>query len=918
MSSLLSPGKVLLLAAHYATHGDIESLARLASRRAKVLHKELLLRILLTYLPETVKPSTYAGFLLALARDKLEGYAEGELDTTPVEDLPEDEAARQAKRLHLQRLVSADTPSDFYGEPVSSFLVLRSYKMDSEAGLLSQVPSLLAPFLSQSPALRLWATFIVVPYVRRNVEYYADENPTYSLLEFQKLSDSAAVLYLLSRTGSREEDKGFIGRDVRGMLGPWLHGSSRWESKPASDDQSAANDVELSYISTGWKQFLEWLVTQAATSWTVAAAVAEQWGGPKDIDLGEVDDLEFTEAQHQYLLQTYARAILASAYLIPEATAEALSGAYQMVYKIRTMLGYSDSPPTLERAVSQLPSLSGSDMPTHIGMKTATYMRNDLLSDQNPLTTPTEGAMALLTALILSAFICTSLGVPCCVRKAGDFTFLQDQREQKGEITKLIRSASAQVHGDEDRYWSQVRDKLLWLNTWGVEGGQSTNTETRGMLGAVPKEFVETEILKALLSSSRYSLAKSIYEDSPEPPLATELIQDTVYQAALRAFDNASNPNRSRGGLKKCDEIIHSFPKTLDKTHPATRRVEALLRCTHALSEYRLTLKQGEPFKPVVLRVHSDPISIIEKVLEQNPKAYTRLPEFLEMAANMVRAGITQQARSVKFDSPAEDSSKELARAEKLIIALCIEAALREDDFETAYSYVVSRLETPAATSRGGEGGAAGQEQDEWSWKAALKAGQYVRTDRTLLPTHLGIASGNPEIRHLEQRIECLATALRVAPTSQLLEILKTFRRCEEQLDSAIAEEAAAEASWAAAGEVPGAFETPGPAHGLQSSRNMTATAASKQAEEAPMSLFDLSRATASVASRNFTKLSSLSSSLAGAASLASSITSDASGEQAPQRPRKRDQLREAATGTLVSGVGWLIGANVNREATET
>jgi hypothetical protein len=96
--------------------------------------------------------------------------------------------------------------------------------------------------------------------------------------------------------------------------------------------------------------------------------------------------------------------------------------------------------------------------------------------------------------------------------------------------------------------------------------------------------------------------------------------------------------------------------------------VEALLRCTHALSDYRLTLKQGEPFKPVVLRVHSDPISIIDRVLEQNPKAYTRLPEFLEMAANMVRAGITQQARSIKFDSETGDNSKELHRAEKLIL----------------------------------------------------------------------------------------------------------------------------------------------------------------------------------------------------------------------------------------------------------
>ncbi|PTB63573.1 secretory pathway Sec39 [Trichoderma citrinoviride] len=914
MSSLLSPGKVLLLAAHYATHGDIESLACLASRQAKVLHKELLLRILLTYLPETVKPPTYAGFLLALARDSLEGDTEGELDTTPVEHLSEDEVIRQARKLHLQQLVSAETPSDFHNDPISNFLILRSYKIDSEAGLLSQIPSLLAPFLSHSPALRLWTTSTVIPYVRRNVEYYADENPVYSLLDFQKLSDPAAVLFLLSRTGSREEDKGFIGRDVRGLVGPWLHGKSRWTSKPASDSQSAADDAESSLLSPGWEQFLEWLVNQAATSWTVAVAVAEQWGGPKDIDLGEMADLEFTEPQHQYLLLGYARAILASAYLISEATVEALSGAYRMVYKMRSMLGYSEIPPTLDVAVSQLPSLSGIDVSSHVGMKTATYMRNDLLLEQNPLTSPTEGAMALLTALILSASICTSLGVPCSVKKAGDLAFIQDQREQKSEIAKLIRSASAQAHGDEDRYWSQVRTKMLWLNTWGVDGDRSTNLEIRGMLGAVPKEFVETEILKALLSGSRYTLAKSIYEDSSEQPLAAEVIQDTVYQAALRAFDNASNPNRSRGGLKKCDEIIHSFPKTLNKTHPATKRVEALLRCTHALSEYRLTLKQGEPFKPVVLRVHSDPISIIDKVLEQNPKAYTRLPEFLEMAANMVRAGITQQARSVKFDSPAEDSSKELVRAEKLIIALCIEAALREDDFETAYSYVVSRLEAPAS------GGGGSQEQDEWSWKAALKAGQYVRTDRTLLPTHLGIASGNPEIRHLEQRIECLATALRVAPASQLLEILKTFRRCEEQLDSAIAEEAAAEASWAAAGEVPGAFETAGPAHGLQSSRNMTATAASKQAEEAPMSLFDLSRATASVASRNFTRLSSLSSSLAGAASLASSTTSNSTlGEQqAPQRLRKRDQLREAATGTLVSGVGWLIGANVNREATET
>ncbi|KAL6788424.1 Sec39 domain-containing protein [Trichoderma sp. SZMC 28012] len=907
MSSSLSPGKVLLLAAHYATHGDIESLARLSSQRAKVLHKELLLRIILTYLPETVKPSAYVGFLLALDGDDFEEYNKGELDTTPVDGLSEDEASKKARKLHLQQLTSADSPVSFQDDPITNFLIQRSYKMDSETGLLSQVPSLLAIFHSRSPELSSWITSTVLPYVRRNVEYYIDEIPPYSLLDFQKLSDPAAMLYLLSRTGGREEDRAFIGRDIRGLVGPWLQAKSRWTSKPTSGEHTA-KDAE-SPLSAGWEQFLEWLVSQATSSWPVAVALTEQWGGPADLDLGEAASLELTESQQQYLLHNYARAVLASAYLVSEATVGALPGAYQMAIKMRRMLGYSEVPPTLEVAISILPSLSGFDVSSLIGMKTATYMRNDLLEEKNPLTSPTEGAMNLLIALILSAFICTSLGVPCSVRKAGDLAFIQDLREQKGEIAKLIRSASTQVQGDEDRYWSQVRDRLLWLNNWGSEEDQHGNAEAiRGIIGAVPREFIETEILKALLSNSRYTLAKSIYEDSPEKPLAAEIIQDTVYQAALRAFDNASNPNRSRGGLKKCDEIIHSFPKTLTNTHPATKRVEALLRCTHALSEYRLTLKQGEPFKPVVLRVHSDPVSIIDKVLEQNPKAYTRLPEFLEMAANMVRAGITQQARSIKFDSTTGDNSKELSRAEKFITALCIEAALREDDFETAYSYVVSRLETTA--SKGTQTRA--NEEDEWSWKAALKAGQYIRTDRTLLPTHLGIASGNPEIRHLEQRIECLATALRVAPTSQLQEILKTFRRCEEQLDSAISEEAAAEASWASAGEVPGAFETSTPQN-MHSTRNMTATAAAKQAEEAPMSLFDLSRATASVAQRNFTRLSSLSS-------LATSTPSAPSptGEQAPQRLRKRDQLREAATGTLVSGVGWLIGASVNREQTET
>ncbi len=52
-----------------------------------------------------------------------------------------------------------------------------------------------------------------------------------------------------------------------------------------------------------------------------------------------------------------------------------------------------------------------------------------------------------------------------------------------------------------------------------------------------------------------YSLARSIYEDSPEKALNNHVLQDTVVAAAMEAYDNASNPHRGRGGLLKCDDM---------------------------------------------------------------------------------------------------------------------------------------------------------------------------------------------------------------------------------------------------------------------------------------------------------------------------------------------------------------------------
>lgn len=351
------------------------------------------------------------------------------------------------------------------------------------------------------------------------------------------------------------------------------------------------------------------------------------------------------------------------------------------------------------------------------------------------------------------------------------------------------------------------------------------------------------------------------------------------------------------------------------------------MKATHGLSEYKLVLKQGEPFTPVVLRVHQDPISLVGKVLELNPKGYTNIQDLVDVGRNMVAAGLTVRDKAGHSALTPEEEPEQLRNAEKRITAMCIDAALTEDDFETAYSYVVNRLAALSTTrpspSRQASSGslvskAGSASRDDWSWRAALQAGMYRRTARTVRPTHLGTASGNPEIRHLEQRIECLATALRVAPTPTLFEILKSYRRTEEELNAAIKAEQEQENAWDDAADLqtmPGGFNTA--IRSKAAVARPSASARGHTAEEAPMSLFDLSRASMRSAQRNFTALSNFNITT-------QSRPSDPSpqpGNEAADlqnRTRKRDQIREAAMGSLTAGVGWLIGAQpVHRQQEE-
>ncbi|KAI0881174.1 secretory pathway Sec39 [Annulohypoxylon maeteangense] len=910
MIPLPSPSRIVLLAAHLAAKSDVQSLTALAAQHTKVLRQDLLLRILLTCLPETLPPSQYTPLVQNIESGSLETEVElQEVDWSSVQDITDDEAAKKVRKLRLLPLIQENATINEPTDPVSLFLIHRARRVDEEAGLLTQLPDLIVPFLDHAPCIRTWMVSVLLPLLRRNHEYYPHNPSTQTLSAFDQMSDRAAVDLLLSQTGACQEDLAHVGRDLRGLVGPWLYNEARWVRHDGNGYSPEDSRPAPHITCPGWERVLEWITMQASKSWRVAVRAIDQWDGPGDVDLGGHASMWLEDEEQEYLEQRYARAALASAYLIPEASVEALKGVNSIITKIMTLLG-QDPCPTLQVSSSLLPPFTDLAGEQLLRAQNATYMRNDLLAESNTLTTPTETSTQLLHILTLSAFILSKGGVPCTIRRAGELAFLQDEREQKVEAENFIHSLSNNGPKSDDKYWVRARNELLWLQDWGAEEvqGSPSNTRAQGIFGQLKREFLEIECLKAFLGNTRYSLARSIYEDVPEKPLNDDTLRETVVSSAMNAYDNASNPHRGRGGLLKCDDIIHSFPRALGEAHPASKRIEALLKATHALSEYRLMLKKGEPFTPVILRVHPDPVSIIGKVLEQNPKSYTRIQDFLEIGSNMTEAGLGAHTKPDKSQSMAEQVWRR-SITEKRITAMCVDAALTEDDFETAYSYVVNRL---AADSRAVPA-KLGRElvvkdaltTDDYSWKAALQAGKYRRTARTIKPTHIGTASGNLDIRHLGQRMECLATALRVAPAAALQEILNVFRKCEEELNAAVKAEEEQESAWDDQGDLqamPGAFSSTVPAGVVRSAK----ATSSRQVEEAPMSLFDLSRASMARAQRNLTALSSLQRSENTRSDETDGETGDGPGQQ---KVRKRDQLREAAVGTLASGVGWLIGA---------
>ncbi|GFF29743.1 protein transport protein sec39 [Aspergillus udagawae] len=930
ISTAISGAHAILLTTQLCATGNVVHLPLLHTQFPSYLPLERLLRIILTFLPESIEPQAYTSVLQELVSGSSIEPSAGDVDFSAVKDLPETIARKRVRKLRLLPLRHPDDEDSEPSDLLTQFLIHRSHRIDSETGLQPLILDLLLPFYQCSSTVRTWLISSILPLLRLNYEYYPSQDETFSLNTLESMDDATAINVLLSMTSPRN-DKMDIARNLRGLVGAWIYGSNRTKRRRLNENASQSaislpQDSHRPKTTTGaiWQQVNEWLLSHSLVEHDTAVNAFVHWDGPEDVDLGGYgeENQQPTQDELAEMRTRYGQSGFAVVYANPDTSSSSLEDSMQIVTRVAQLLNLQDSLFVVCKD-SALPSVmfDAGEIPS---TSRVSLLQNALLLSSNPLTQPSASSVSFLSALLLSLQVLHELGVSIPCRQAANLCLHSTEDMQLAELRSTVSSIAKQATPGRD--WKKVREQLLWLRDWQAKQPEQNvdRPSCHGLFWKVSRHTVETEVLRALLEAKEYHLAVDIYTRSDPPPLEPDQVEEAVQDAIFAAYDNASNGNRTRGGMKRAYEILQAFQPHFP-TSVTLKQIQALIAATHALSFYSLTLQHGVPFQPVSIRVHPDPLSLIEKVLDQNPKSYTKLDDLLSIGRNLVEAGLpTGSSEDHESHFGATPTSREdaVVTAERRVMSLAISSALSSNDFGTAYSYILTRL-TPPSLLPTASPLTNPNVKDDISWRAVYNAGRYRAPVSTPEP------SLQAQITQLSQRMELLSLALTLVPyPDPLPEILGAWRRCDEEMNVLRAQESAEEEIWDAKGDslttLPGGFgptDTEQDAFDTkqQHARRVRAQRHRSHLEDAPMGLFEVARGAALALQKNAFPLRSAASAAASPDEMTpSSRARESHEESSPQsqegRVRKRDVVSNMVTGGLASGIGWVLGAQpVNR-----
>ncbi|KAK6329895.1 hypothetical protein TWF718_003322 [Orbilia javanica] len=834
----LSPSRALLLSLHFASQCDVRALRRLIVDHPGVFTREVVLEIILRFVPESTGVDVYVGLVKEVVSGKGVVDEGGKVDVGYVKDVNEVSARKT--------LEGVGFPGGEGVAGLMEFVRERARVIDRETGDLRLVRELVEGVgdVDDGGLVREWG-FGVLGVVERLV-FTAVEGVTVGLQEFEELEAGEAVRIILDRM-VRDGDVG----DGMGVLGDYI-----------------------SYKKGGkrvWGYVYDWMAQQ---EFVVLWRIVKGWSGPVEGGEGE----------------GYFKMVMMRCY---SSGGQGSSGAgdlvgwmLEVVYKIAGMVGVDmnnvksqEVEKFVERYLGSVGAGGGHEW------------------DIGELVVPTAPGLKLLEQLITSVRMFGVFPLGLTVKEVMRMRFWGSKGDQLGLLKRGL--GVNHVNGGKGRNENWYRD---------VRGACEYLRDTSRVIGRLEAGEVEVEILKDMLAAGKFMAVTTTYvTPKGRALLPPEVVEKAVIHAVGDFYDNATNGNRMRGGVKNASNALAILFPTHSNSVPL-RRLSKLIEATHSLSEYSLTLTPGVPLKPVQIRLFPDPVELISRVLQSNPKAYLQLNSLVKIAQDLVYGVSKPHHDEEEGNNGGEMTREEVAAVKRRVVGMCVEAALAEDDFETAFSYVVNKLVPGYQTLR--RSGTkttttafTGHNADT-AWQAALQAGRY-RSPTMLAESMEGVAT-TKGIEQVTKRMEVLSQALVICPGEAVMDVLRTWKDCEDELERLLELEIQEERIHAGKlGEWVG------------STIDMSKRAASGGGLlKAPMSLLG---AASSAGGRMVKGLGSTAFPLRSVSRQSEDMGSQrGSGEferggwtvgEDGERVRKRDVISGMVTSGLASGLGWMLGA---------
>ncbi|CAG8447009.1 7916_t:CDS:2 [Scutellospora calospora] len=343
--------------------------------------------------------------------------------------------------------------------------------------------------------------------------------------------------------------------------------------------------------------------------------------------------------------------------------------------------------------------------------------------------------------------------------------FLQSAKNytlQKQLCIQLSRRANNNSEYDVGHFDNESEWILL------LEEMKKLQGDGRGVLGKISVEEIYKDFISGLLSCGKFNLAREILLTTDgSRPLEMDTAEKLIIDASREFFDNATSGNMNHAYIQyffekwshRCvsSNIIFEINNNNNSIYslqilPISDTIKSeleFIEATHILSEKKICYQPGVPMHPLQIRLSSNRLDFIARLLSTYEDAYHDSRSIIKLAKKL----------GYQNDKVAEVR----------VMAMLADAALHDNNFTIAYNTcidLVNVIKFIASDDKSDNKDAELMSANDVAWRICYEVAKQE------------------DYQDLEQQMTLMGYALSLCPNDQTADILNLWRKLDKELEN--------------------------------------------------------------------------------------------------------------------------------------